>query len=390
MPGAGPRAGDEVLAWLDAAERAWDVAVGALELPAPAPPSVDGGALDLYLVEGDAYTTRTRLAERDRLGGYDRASAFALVGRGGAPGCALDAAAARVIARASLFRAAPATDEGSALAESTYLASLMVPCAPRLDQALVAFQSHPELGLADTLASPVEVTTAWPQRPERLRLTPGETYAQGASLFYDWVDGSFGASPGALVRATWALRPTITQPGAARWNDEPDGFDVLRTSFKNALSTGSTVDDLWLDFAVARAFDPTYQVRVEWSVAWPDKPRSLMSGVGVAPTGAAYIAVDCRDRPKRAGLRFEATWEEHAQMLWALVLLDGEGKELRRVVVPEQNRGTEAQMSLADLEGAARVLVVGSNAGEPLIPFDPDDRVWEPHGWVVSLVGEAK
>ena len=188
----------------------------------------------------------------------------------------------------------------------------------------------------------------------------------------------------------WALSPTVTPRGADRWNDEPDGFDVLRTSFKDALGTGTTVDDLWLDFAVARAFRPTYPVRLEWSVGWPERPRSLIAGVGVAPTGAAYIAVDTRSRPKGAGLRFEASWEQHARMLWALVLVDAEGRELRRLVVPAQDRGTEAQMSLEVPDPAARVLIVGTNAGDPLIPFDPDDYQWEPHGWVVSIASESR
>jgi hypothetical protein len=45
-------------------------------------------------------------------------------------------------------------------------------------------------------------------------------------------------------------------------------------------------------------------------------------------------------------------------------------------------------MTLFDLDGVARVLVVGSSAGDPHYPFDPDDRVWEPHGWIVSLASE--
>jgi hypothetical protein len=351
---------------------------------------VQGGALDLYLVDGEAFATRTLLDMRDPRGGFDRASAFALVGRGVSPGCALDAAAARVIARAILFGVAPATDEGSAIAESVYVASLMVPCAPRPADGLTLFQAHPELALAETLAPPSESVPPGPGDPPRLLPTPGEVYASGASLFYDWVDGRFGGFPGAIVRAMWALSPTLTPPDAARWNDEPDGFDVLRTSFRNALATGSTVDDLWLDFAVARAFDPTYPVHLEWSVAWPERPRALMSAAGVAPTGAAYVAVDCRARPKGAGLRFEARWEQHARMLWALVLVDAEGREIRRLVVPEQDRGTEAQVSLDGLDLAARVLIVGSNAGDPLVPFDPDDHQWEPHGWVVSIASEAR
>jgi hypothetical protein len=381
---------DAAIALLDAADRAWDVATGALDLPAPDADFATTGALDIYLVAGDAYVTRVSLATRDPRGGFDRASAFALVGAGGAhglaAGCSLDAAAARVVARAVLFRVAPSTDEGSALAESGAMASLMVPCAPRLDEALTLFQARPDLGLADTLAAPSEPAAR--ASPKRLSLSRGETYATGASLFYDWLDDSFGGYPGAIVRTMWALSPTSTPLDAARWNNEPDGFDVLRVSFKNALTTGSTVDDLWLAFAVGRAFDPTYPVRHAWDIAWPATPRTLLAGVGVAPTGAAYIGVDCALRPKGSRLRFEAQWEEHARMLWTLVRIDAAGRELSRVAVPGPDRGNYAQTTLVDLDGVARVLAVGINAGDPLFAFDPDDYDWEPHGWVASLASE--
>ena len=383
--GPATRTEDEILALLDAADRAWDVATEALALPPPDVAISLSGTLDLYLVDGDPYATRTLLDLRDARGGFDRACAFALVGRGVTPGCALDAAAARVVARSILFGVAPATDSGSAIAESVAMARIMVPCSGGPTSGIRLFQSHPELGLAETLAGPNDSLAS---TSTRLVATEGELYASGASLFYDWLDERYGGYPGAIVRTIWALSPTTTAPDASRWNDEPDGFEVLRTSFKGALSTGSTVDDLWLDFAVARAFLPDYAVRLEWSVDWPSKPRTLMSGAAVAPTGAAYVSVDCRDRPKGARLRFEARWEERARLLWTLVRIDGNGHEVSRVGVPSADRGTEAQMTLIDLDGVARVLVVGSSAGDPLYPFDPDDHVWEPHGWVVSLGSE--
>jgi len=375
----------EVLAWVDAMERAWDLATGALDLPPPDTALASTGALDVYVVDGDAYATRVEVDRRDPRGGFDRAGSFALVGRGAVRGCRLDIAAARVVTRATLFGVSPATDDGSALAETAYVSRLMVPCAAALAEELALFQDRPELGLADTLAPPDDAIRA---SPARLAPTSGETYSAGASLFYDWVEDAYGGYPGAIVRAMWALSPTVTPVGAARWNDEPDGFEVLRTSFKNALTTGSTVDDLWLEFAVARAFVPQYPVRRAWTIDWPLAPRNLTSAAGVAPTGASYIAIDCRARPKGARLRFEARWEEHARMLWTLVRVDSDGRELGWVNVPGPNRGTEAQTTLVDLDGSATVLAVGTNSGDTMTPFDPDDYVWEPHGWVVSLAAE--
>jgi hypothetical protein len=320
---------------------------------------------------------------------FDRASAFGLVGSGVARGCLLDATAAQVIARAVLFRVAPASDEATALAETQHLAGLMVPCSPRPALALEAFQDHPESALPEPVFVPGEPVPTALSSPPRLAPTQAERRASGASLFYDWVDRSFAASPGSIVRALWALSPTVTPGGAARWNDEPDSFDVLRESFKGALTTGSTVDDLWVDFAVARAFDPAFPVRLEWSVPWPREPRSLMSGVPVSPTGSAYVAIDCAGRAQGAGLRVEASWELGGRMRWAIVLVDARGQEARRLVIPSEDRGAEAQMSTGDLAGASRVLLVGVNVGDPHVPFDPDDAPWERHGWLVTFAAEG-
>ena len=383
------REGQAALAWLDAADRAWDAATGALGLPSP-DPSPTTRALDLYIVDAREPTfTRTLLDRRDVFGGFDRASAFALVGPG-ARGCALDAAAGRVIAHAILFRVAPASDAGSAIAESAAIAGLIAPCTGAQDAEVSFFQAHPEVGLPDRLAPPGETfpTPALASARDGQRQTPGEAYAAGASLFYDWLDQSFGGYPGATVQALWALRPTLTPFPAERWHTEPDGFDVLRTSFKHALTTGSTVDDLWLDFAVARAFVPALPVRQEWAIEWPATPRTLLSGAGIAPTGAAYVAIDLAGRPRGARLRFEAHWEEHARMRWALVRVDANGHELSRVAVSGPDRGTDAQTTLVDLDGVARVLVVASSAGDPLVTFDPADYLWESHGWAISLAGE--
>ncbi len=388
---AGPRATVEASALLDATERAWGVATGALDLPPP-DPSATTGSIDVYLVDGEPYATRTLFDRRDDVSGpgsYDRGSAFALVGRGVAGGCALDTAAARVVARAILFRVAPATAEPNALAESTSMANLMAPCsAPQRGAELATFQAHPELGLTGTFALPDD-TFGTDDRGTLETPTPqAEAFARGGAWFYDWVDDRYGGYPGAIVRALWAETPTFTAPGAARWNDEPDGFDVLRTSFKGALTTGSTVDDLWLELAVARAFVPGYPVRADWSVDWPEHPRALLSASGVTPTGSAYVWVDCARRPPHARLRVEARWEEHAHFLWTLVRVDATGAVMSLVDVQGRQRGTEAQGSLVELDGVARVAIVGTNAGDPQVPVDPDDSPPEPHGWLLTIAAE--
>jgi hypothetical protein len=365
-----PRAapGAEVLGVLAAAERAWDTATGALELPAPEPDPATR-AYDVYLADRPAWPAETAFSERDPRSRVDRASAFTVLDHR-LRGCALERAVARETLRAILFRASPAIDEGSAIAQTTSLAELVVPCAG-LDTSL--FQSHPERPIADR----------WTDAPRDV----GARYDEGAALWYDLVDERFAVQPGGFVRALWALSPTTTPPDAFLWNDEPDTFDVLRETFKRGMGTGSTVDDLYREIAVARATAGA-PVRVDWSIDWPAKARRLSSLGGAAPTGGSYVAIRTAGAPKGARLRLEAEWEQHAKMRWAVVKLDADGHELAHVPVPAAERATEAQMTVVDLDGVATMLVVAANAGDAAYPFDPDDVVWEPHGWLLTVAGE--
>jgi hypothetical protein len=388
----GGTAPDKVLAVLAAAQEAWRAATWGLGLPAPdADPMT--GTFDVYIT-GASSGADAELGRRDPLASFDRASAFMRVSPN-LEGCALDTALARETAHAILWRTAPATDPGTARAESSYLARLMVPCALEATGDIDAYQGHPEASVTGALrgtssAELADLPTA---------------YADGASLFYWWLDYLFGNSPGSVVRALWALAATKTPLGADRWASRPNGFDVLEASFKNALTTGSTMDDLFLDFAVARAFvgrtsDADHmpetralgeagRARNEWEVEWPKTPRSLASGRAVEPTGAAYVAVDCHAAPSGARLRFEAEWEEHAKMRWAAVKLDARGHEVAEVAIPSKDRGTEAQLTVVDLDGVVRVLFVGTNTGDPFVPFDPSDETPEPHGWLVHIAAET-
>jgi len=389
----GGTAPDRVLAVLASAIDAWRAATWGLGFPAPdTDPST--GTFDIYLSAGAFSGAEAELSERDPFAGFDRASAFVRV-RPDLDGCELDTALARETARAILLRAAPATDPATARAETAYLARLMVPCALEAPSDVDVYQSHPEASVTGSLrgASSREL----PGSPTR--------YADGASLFYWWLDYAFGNSPGGIVRALWALAPTRTPQGSERWAGRPNGFDVLDATFKNALTTGSTIDDLLLDYAVARVFvgaasdddrmpetralGDAGKPRVEWEIGWPKEPRSLASGRAVEPTGAAYLGVDCRATPRGARLRFEAEWEEHAKMRWAAVKLDAAGRELVAVAIPGKDRGTEAQFTVVDLDGVARVLFVGTNAGDPFVEFDPSDETPEPHGWLVRLAAET-
>lgn len=374
--------GSSGLAVLAAAERAWATLTGALDLPTP---DLDPATLTypIHLVEG-ASLPETRLAARDVRSSFDRARAFTVFDAGVKPGCALDVAVARALARASLYRVAPATDEGTARAQTQALAELTTPCSLAYGaDAKRAFQSEPHKTPADGSSL---------------------AFAEGASLFWSRVEWAYARRPGALIGATWALAPTRTPIGAATWKNEPDVWDILRITFKNALSTGSTLADLMLDVSVARAFmggadDGLHApetrtlgeaggVPLDWDIPWPTAPRRLAARHPPAPGGASYLRIKTEGVKSNERLRVEIVWEEHALFRWAFVKIDPHGREIGRVVIPTRERATEAQMTLVDLSGAASVLLVGTNTGDPAYTFDPDDATWEPHGWLVTIAAE--
>lgn len=396
------------LATASAFERAWQTLTGALAL---APPDLDPDTLayDVFLTDASdpalaADVATTPIEARDVRSRIDRARAFTVVDARVRPGCELDALAARSIARAMLDRAAPATDDATARAQTSYVAQLAVPCATALfaDDA-IAFQSQPNRAIADGHADRgVHAPDDPPERPS----AAANLYADGGWLVWSRLEWGFSRAPGGLVAATWALAPTTTPASAVRWVHEPDTYDVLRESFKGRLSTGSTLADVWLDLAVARAFmgaaddgehapetrslGDAARVPIDWDLPWPAAPKRVAPRAPVQPSGASYLVVRHAGAAPNARLRVEITWEEHALFRWALVKLDERGRELGRVVIPTKERATEAQMTLVDLDGVDRVLIVGANVGDPAYGFDPDDVVWEPHGFLVTLAAESE
>jgi len=343
---------DAALAALGALERAWDAGV---VLGVPLPPSYDA-----YL---EAGPSRSTIAERDVLSHFDRARTFSTIDSRLAPGCARDFDAARALYEASTLAVSPAVDDGTLRAESTALAHLGVPCAPTETD---VYQAHPDRAVVDP------------------RVAPG--YVEDASIFFSFLDGAFAKEPGALLTASFALAPTKTS-GDDHWNDEPDPFDVLRASLKDAMFEGSTEGDALVSFAIARgvAYDPP--ARLDWDVAWPAKARRLVGPEGVAPTGAAYVRVDTAGRKPGARFVLDAEWEQLARIRWVVVKRDASGRDVGRLEATAAPKATHAHVEVVDLEGVASLLVVAANVGTWDVPFDPDD-VWEPHGWVVTLSSE--
>jgi hypothetical protein len=367
---------------LASADRAWDVETGALALPSPDAGST--GAYDIYLVADVVGGGATFLDARDVAARFDRASAFSLVDRSVPRGCALDAVVAREVARASLFRVAPATGEATARAQTELVSHLVAPCAAGDPSGPTLFQRFDFRAIFDPLG---EANPAI-----------ADDYERGAALFYGWLDAVYTDAPAGMIRAMWALAPTETAVGAWHWRGRPDTWDVLTTTFKGRMGAKMTVDDLLVEFTVARAFfgkggeddfpetaalGEAAKARFDWDVPWPLAPRSVASANAVGPTGAAYVAV--RNPPKGASLYVGAEWEEHARMRWTVVKVRATGEPYATLPIVGFDRGTSAWLKVDNLDDADSLLIVGVNLGDPWFPFDIDDEVFTPHGWIVKL-----
>jgi hypothetical protein len=394
---------------LEAFERAWSTMTGALELPSP-DPDPDTRAYDVFLADpsepllaGEAATTH--LEARDVRSNVDRARTFTVVDARVARGCSLDALAARSLTRAIIARGAPATDEGTARGQATFVSWLVAPCSVATSaDAVATFQERVDRAIPDART---DEASAAPDDPPFPRPTIGSAlYADGGAVVWSRLDWAFGRAPGAVVLATWALAPTMTPVGATarRWSHEPDTYDVLRESFKDRLSTGSTIHDLFLDIGVARAFmgsaddglhapetralGDAARVPLDWDLPWPSAPRRVAPRAPIHPTGSSYVVIRHAEAKPGARLRVEITWEEHALFRWTCVKLDREGHEVGRIPIAAKERATEAQMTLVDFDGVDRILLVGTNVGDPAYAFDPDEASWEPHSWLLTVAAE--
>jgi hypothetical protein len=209
------------------------------------------------------------------------------------------------------------------------------------------------------------------------------------------------ASPGVLSASMLAAAAGRTPAGAAFFDDEPDVFDVLRHSVDEELPRYA---DLMVDFALRRALagdrdDGTRlpslgfagafaRPRFDWVIPFSTLPRRVLSGVPLAPSGAELIWIELDDAPLGATVGFRAEWEAPSAFQWRLLLVDRDGRDVRRIDVPFQERGRSADARVIRLDGAKAIIIAGVNIGgvDLAYPFDPDLQPFEPAACTVYLV----
>ncbi|WP_437734069.1 hypothetical protein [Sorangium sp. So ce1335] len=377
----------DALSHLEAAMRAYD----ALGLPRPLPDGQRGGgpSYDLYLERGPRRGPLRVGHDMRALGErFDAASAFAVAaapapGRGG---CASASDAAYALGHAVAARLDAGAEEGAVAMAASYLAAIAAPCPAEELAAVDAFQRAPERALTGAALGGLD----------------------GALLFPWYLDDAHGTgTPAQVAMSLLAIAAQPTPAGAARFRGEPDVFDALRASLR---ARGKDVDDLLLDFAVARAFlgsrsDGAHlsdaarfgdfgRVRFEWSLPYATLPRRVAPLRPIEPTGATYLWLDLSAENANGGadlaaaeITFVADWELPALFRWAIVKVDRQGAEAGRVEVAGIFGSSRAQRTVVGLDGLAGLLIVGVNAGSMIRsrPFDPDDAPFMPHAYAVWL-----
>lgn len=209
------------------------------------------------------------------------------------------------------------------------------------------------------------------------------------------------AAPGRLSTSLLSAAASRTPPGAAFFNNEPDVFDVLRHSVDEELPRYA---DLLVDFGLRRALAgdrddgtrlPTLafagafaRPHFDWVIPFSSLPRRVLSGRPLAPLGTELIWLELDDAPLGATIAFRAEWEPPAAFQWRVLLVDRDGRDVRRVDVTFQERAQQADARVLRLDGAKAMIIAGVNLGgvELAYPFDPDFQPFEPRACTVYLV----
>lgn len=223
-------------------------------------------------------------------------------------------------------------------------------------------------------------------------------YAFWAFVDEAWATGGRGRLPLAMLQLSSAVGPRLMSH--PEWNNSPDELDVLRHALGG---DGQRIAEFWGEWAIARAFfgsravgthSPELRssggagrVAFDWVVDYSSLPRHLAGPNPVQPLGAAYIWIELDAVPLNTTLAFRAEWEAPVVFKWAVLSLDAQGRELNRWALPYLERATSAETTIVNFEGAAGLLLIGTNLGAIDVshPFDPDQEPWEPHGYSVYV-----
>ncbi len=240
-----------------------------------------------------------------------------------------------------------------------------------------------------------EVVRLAQRRPSRALLQrPLGPEPGSAGLLFEYLDRVAGSrAPGTAATAAVALLATTTRAGALRWYAEPDLADVLRSSLENRRPR---IARFWDDFARSRLSIGEPDGWLPWpgeaaplTIAWTLKASSLPRNWSLPrpldPSGSAYLVVEMDQRP--AGIAIRATCEAPVSYVWSVIRLADDGTTRSVVRAPFLERNPISEQRISDLDGIAKLVLVGTNLGgvDLAHPFDPDHSPFEPHGCTIYL-----
>jgi hypothetical protein len=369
-----------LVAALDALEIAYERVILVLGLPAPRGDDGAGGsdALDWYLTaEPELLVQQEPLVP----GRMDSAAVFC---QGGLAAGELERRQASLCVGRALANALDAGEGADAQRALALQLWWITGAKTSLDvQVIDDAQRRPEQALAHDPAVPGDASGRFALLLEMLETTRSV------------------AGPGVLSASLFSAAGSRTPVSAARFDNEPDVFDVLRHSVEE---DSTRYADLLVDFSLRRALTgdrddgtrlPTLsfagsfaRAHYDWVIPFSSLPRRVLSGRPIAQSGAELIWVDLDEAPLGAALGLRVEWEAPVAFKWRILLIDAEGREVRRMDVTFQERGSSADARVLRLDGAKAAIVAGVNLGgvELAHPFDPDVAPFEPAACTIYLV----
>ncbi len=331
-------------------------------LPLPLPDAADVSQLRILLSRTEP--TRAIPYVRDSRSLWERSSAT-LILHLEANACIRTHEAARMLAHAALLRAAPHTPNASVTAESEHLAGLVAPCMA--DDAAWVLGASSERSLFER---------AWLDE----RFDTPEVRAQ--SVFFSWLDRSYGRAPASLVAGIWARSPRridSTEPASA-----PDVVDVLEATFRNQDSVISWHEELYGRFAEYLVATFSRVIRPAWDVPWPERARGFVGPQSLSPTGSTFVRVSARPT---SALSVQITWEEHMRMRWVALRTNGNAEIIGRTELSHPDRSTNVQGTIRATADTAAVWLIGTSTGDWQVPYHPSENISEPHGYLMRIDG---
>lgn len=302
--------------------------------------------------------------ERDLLPsrGFDRGRAFC---RGGA---AHAETALLCVSEATLYSLAPAATShlvsGLALSQQTL--------SPTRDAAGAASLTRPSAGVLTNSAGVTDFRTDALTGVSRSR----------SVRFFDYLEGRSVHGLGEASFLSLALAATRTEPGALRFDSEPDVMEVL---FATHDGNRPDVARLFDDFAQQSVRSAaTYGAEFEptWTLSGDSLPRTVAFPDAIEPTGSVYLRLDLTEEQATAKFAFRMYCEAPVSYVWSVARLDERGEELKRVLVTFQETASSAETTVEPLPRTRALLLSGTNMGgvDVAHPFDPDHGPHEAHG----------